>query len=123
MLEQAREFDRAADALAVLCENHIRPDQITQGAINLRPPRPVSGFPTPEHFEASAMLPQNGLRSNYRAAPRRFGQSLVINLTNRFKLLSAIALDMLDILNPAPRALHELAWSRFTLRKNPDGGH
>jgi hypothetical protein len=31
------------------------PDQITQAAINLRPPCPISGFPTPEHFEASAM--------------------------------------------------------------------
>ena len=109
MLEQAREFDRAA----VLFENHIQPDQITQGAINLRPPRPVSGFPTPEHFEASAMLPQNGLRSNYWAAPRRFGQGLVINLTNHFKLLSAIALDMLDILNPAQEPLYAPKKSRW----------
>jgi len=39
-------------------------DQIPQAAINLWPPCPISGFPTPEHFEASAMLPQDGLRLN-----------------------------------------------------------
>jgi hypothetical protein len=31
------------------------PDQITQATIDLRPPCPFSGFPTPEDFEASAM--------------------------------------------------------------------
>jgi hypothetical protein len=30
-------------------------DEITQAPIDLRPPCPLSGFPTPEHFEASAM--------------------------------------------------------------------
>jgi hypothetical protein len=34
------------------------PDEITQAAIDLRPPCPISGFPTPEDFEASAMPPQ-----------------------------------------------------------------
>jgi hypothetical protein len=38
------------------------PDQITQVTIDLRPPCPISGFPTPEHFEASTMPTQNGLR-------------------------------------------------------------
>jgi len=36
------------------------PDQITQATIDL-PPYPISGFPTPEDFEASAMPTQNGL--------------------------------------------------------------
>ena len=37
-------------------------DQIPQAAIDLWPPYPISGFPTLEHFEASAMPPQDGLR-------------------------------------------------------------
>ena len=36
-----------------------------QATIDLRPPCPVSGFPTPEHFEASAMPPQDGLRLHH----------------------------------------------------------
>ena len=40
-------------------------DQITQATINLGPPCPISRFPTPEHFEASAMPPQDRLRLNY----------------------------------------------------------
>jgi hypothetical protein len=39
-------------------------DQITQVAIDLRPPCPISRFPTPKHLEASAMPPQDGLRLN-----------------------------------------------------------
>ena len=38
------------------------PDQITQATINVQPPCPISGFPTPEDFDASAMPTQNGLR-------------------------------------------------------------
>jgi hypothetical protein len=37
-------------------------DQITQAPINLRPPCAISGFLTPEHFEASAMPTQNSVR-------------------------------------------------------------
>jgi hypothetical protein len=40
-------------------------DQITQATIDLRPPCPILGFPTPEHFEASAMPTQNGLRLHH----------------------------------------------------------
>jgi hypothetical protein len=40
-------------------------DQITQAPIDLRPPCPISRFPTPERFKASAMPPQNGLRLNH----------------------------------------------------------
>jgi len=40
-------------------------DQIPQAAIDLWPPYSISGFPTPEHFETSAMPPQDGLRLNY----------------------------------------------------------
>jgi hypothetical protein len=40
-------------------------DKITQTTIDLRPPCPISRFPTPEDFETSAMPPQNGLRLNY----------------------------------------------------------
>jgi len=40
-------------------------DQIPQAAIDLWPPYPISGFPTPEHFETSAMPLQDGLRLNY----------------------------------------------------------
>ena len=40
-------------------------DEITQAAIDLRAPRPISGFPPPEHFEASAMPTQNGFRLHH----------------------------------------------------------
>jgi hypothetical protein len=40
-------------------------DEITQAAIDLWPPYSISGFPTPEHFEASAMPTQNGLRLHH----------------------------------------------------------
>ena len=40
-------------------------DQITQAAIDLRPPCPISRFPTPEHFETSTVPAQNGLRLDY----------------------------------------------------------
>ena len=36
-----------------------------QTTIDLRPPCPISGFPTPEDFEASAMPTQNGLRLHH----------------------------------------------------------
>ena len=39
-------------------------DEITQPAIDLWPPCPISGFPTPERFKASPMPPQDGLRLN-----------------------------------------------------------
>src|SRR5450759_5338460 len=41
------------------------PDPITQAAIDLRPPCPLSRFPTPEDFEASAMPTQNGLQLHH----------------------------------------------------------
>ena len=40
-------------------------DQITQATINPRPPCPISRFPAPESFEASAMPPQDSFRLNY----------------------------------------------------------
>jgi hypothetical protein len=40
-------------------------DEITQAAIDLRTPCPVSGLPPPEHFETSAMPTQDGFRLNY----------------------------------------------------------
>jgi len=40
-------------------------DEVTQATINLRPPCPILGLPTPEYFEASAMPPQHGLRLNH----------------------------------------------------------
>jgi hypothetical protein len=40
-------------------------DQIPQAAIDLWPPYPISGFPTPERFKASAMPSQDGLRLNH----------------------------------------------------------
>src|SRR5450759_2278252 len=40
-------------------------DQITQATIDLRPPYPISRFPTPEGFETSAMPPQDSLRLNH----------------------------------------------------------
>ena len=39
-------------------------DQIPQAPIDLWPPYPISGFPTPERIKASAMPPQDGLRLN-----------------------------------------------------------
>src|SRR4029453_11980283 len=39
-------------------------DQIPQAAIDLWPPYPISGFPTPERFKASTTPPQDGLRLN-----------------------------------------------------------
>src|SRR5437016_9987176 len=39
-------------------------NEITQATIDLRPPCPLSGFPAPEGYEASAMPPKNGLRLN-----------------------------------------------------------
>src|SRR5450631_2448402 len=36
-------------------------DQITQAAINPRPPCPISRFPTPKDIEAGAMPSQDGL--------------------------------------------------------------
>ena len=41
------------------------PDQISQATINPRPPCPITRFPTPEHFETSAMPTQDGLRLNH----------------------------------------------------------
>ena len=38
---------------------------IPQAAIDLGTPYPISGFPTPEHFETSAMPSQDGLRLNH----------------------------------------------------------
>jgi hypothetical protein len=40
-------------------------DEITQVAIDLRPPCPILRLPTPEHFETSAMPPQDRRRLNY----------------------------------------------------------
>jgi hypothetical protein len=40
-------------------------DEITQAAIDLRPSCPISLFPTPEDFEATAMPAQNGFRLNH----------------------------------------------------------
>jgi hypothetical protein len=39
-------------------------DEIAQLAIDLRPPCPISRLPTPEHLEARAMSPQDGLGLN-----------------------------------------------------------
>jgi hypothetical protein len=39
-------------------------DEITQAAIDLRPPCPILRLPTPEHFETSAMPPQDRRRLN-----------------------------------------------------------
>src|SRR5438094_9268688 len=39
-------------------------NEITQATIDLRAPCPLSGFPAPEGYEASAMPPKNGLRLN-----------------------------------------------------------
>jgi len=41
------------------------PDQISQAAINPRPPCPIMRFPTPKHSETSAMPAQDGLRLNH----------------------------------------------------------
>ena len=40
-------------------------NEITQVTIDLRPPCPISRFPTPERCKANAMPPQNGLRLNH----------------------------------------------------------
>jgi hypothetical protein len=40
-------------------------NEITQPTIDLLASCPISGFPTPEDFEASAMPPQDGLRLNH----------------------------------------------------------
>jgi hypothetical protein len=40
-------------------------DHITQAAIDLGPPCPITGFPTPKYFETSAMPTQDGLRLNH----------------------------------------------------------
>jgi len=40
-------------------------NEITQAAINPRPPCPLSRFPAPESFEAYAMPSQDGLRLNH----------------------------------------------------------
>ena len=40
-------------------------DQITQATIDLRPPCPMSRFPTPESFEPGAMPPKDGLRLHH----------------------------------------------------------
>ena len=40
-------------------------DEITQPTIDLRAPRPLSGFPAPESFEALAMPPKDRLRLNH----------------------------------------------------------
>ena len=37
------------------------PDQIAQATINPRPPCPIARFPTPKHFETSAMPTQDGV--------------------------------------------------------------
>src|SRR4029077_12709567 len=41
------------------------PDQISQAAINSWLPCPMTRFPTPKHFETSAMPTQDGLRPNH----------------------------------------------------------
>src|SRR5512143_795845 len=40
-------------------------DEITQLTIDLRTPRPISGFPAPESFEAFAMPPKDRLRQHH----------------------------------------------------------
>ena len=39
--------------------------QITQAAVNPRPPCPIARFPAPEHFESSAVPPQDRIRLNH----------------------------------------------------------
>ena len=41
------------------------PDQFSQTTLNPRPPCPITRFPTPKHFETSAMPTQDGLRLNH----------------------------------------------------------
>ena len=41
------------------------PDQIAQATINPRPPCPITRFPTPNHFETSAMPTQDCLWLNH----------------------------------------------------------
>ena len=40
-------------------------NEITQAAVDLWAPYPLSGFPAPESFEAHAMPPKDGLRLNH----------------------------------------------------------
>jgi hypothetical protein len=40
-------------------------NEIAQATIDLWPPCPLSGFPTPESFEARAMPAKDGLRLNH----------------------------------------------------------
>jgi hypothetical protein len=40
-------------------------DEIAYLMIDLRPPCPISGFPTPEDFETSPMPPQDSFRPSY----------------------------------------------------------
>jgi hypothetical protein len=56
------------------------PDQIAQATINPRPPCPMTRFPTPKHFEPSAMPTQDGLRLNHLHRIIRLGQSRVIHM-------------------------------------------
>ncbi len=51
--------------------------QVTQTTIDLWPPCPVSEFPTPENFQASAMPSQMVSGLTTRAMPSRPGRSLV----------------------------------------------
>lgn len=60
--------------------------EIAQTTINLRSPCPISGFPAPISFEASAMPPKNGLWLNHlghakqaRPEPRHPYQQRPIN--------------------------------------------
>ena len=56
--------------------------QVTQTTIYLWPPCPVSGFPTPENFQASAMPSQMFSGITTRAMPSRPGQSLVSHISS-----------------------------------------
>src|SRR5208282_2317174 len=48
-------------------------DQITQATINSRPSCPISRFPTPKGFKASAMPPQDSFRLNYLGQIKQIG--------------------------------------------------
>jgi hypothetical protein len=51
-------------------------DEIAQLTIDLRPPCPISRLPTPEHLEARAMPPQDGLGlNNLRRAKKVWPES------------------------------------------------
>ena len=58
------------------------PDQIAQATINPRPPCPKTRFPTPKHFETSAMPTQDGLQLNYLHRVKKAGQSRVIHVSS-----------------------------------------